>query len=170
MNKPGKPAVMVNRMVKRTVVTAQARAEIDSALRQTYLYSWRMQGRIPYPPVSAPPMRLKILTDGKQVNLMFNRDWAFVWEKGKRLDMHKNSSTISSKSIHQKFLQKMIFIVLISIGLWYLAFVDGEYSTFKSESASLRVRYLKSQKLMLQRQMTNIADFINDMKKFLKGN
>ena len=31
MNKPGKPVVMINRMVKRTVVTAQARAEIDSA-------------------------------------------------------------------------------------------------------------------------------------------
>ena len=31
MNKLGKPAVMVNWMVKRTVVTAQARAEIDSA-------------------------------------------------------------------------------------------------------------------------------------------
>ena len=59
----------------------------------------------------------------------------------------------------------MIFIVLISIGLWYFVFVYGEYSTFKSESASLHVRYLKSQKLMLQGQVTNAVDFINDLKK-----
>ncbi len=80
--------------------------------------------------------------------------------------MHNNTSNVHSKSIHSKFVQKMIFIVLISIGLWYLAFVYGEYSTFRSESASLRVKYLKSQKIMLQSQVTNVVDFINNMKKF----
>ena len=78
--------------------------------------------------------------------------------------MHNNKSYIKSKSIHSKFVQKLIFIVLISIGLWYFLFIYGEYSTFRSESVSLRASYIKSQKLMLQQQVTNVVDFINDMR------
>ena len=79
--------------------------------------------------------------------------------------MQNSTEGIKPQSIHHKFVQKMIFIVLISIGLWYIAFVYGEYSTFRSESASLRARYIKSQKIMLQSQVTNVVDFINNMKK-----
>ncbi|MBT4526820.1 MAG: PAS domain S-box protein [Deltaproteobacteria bacterium] len=59
----------------------------------------------------------------------------------------------------------MIFIAFISIGLWSLIWIQGEYSTFKSESDSIRVKYLQSQKLMLKKEVTGVVKYIKTMRK-----
>lgn len=55
----------------------------------------------------------------------------------------------------------MIYIVFISIGLWCFIWIQGEYSTFKSESDLLRSSYLQSQKSLLEREVKIIIQNIN---------
>ncbi len=69
-----------------------------------------------------------------------------------------------NSSVYSKFVTKMIFIVLISVGLWYLVFIYGEYYTFRSESKALRSMYIQSNKLMLKTQVASVAEYINTMR------
>ena len=69
-----------------------------------------------------------------------------------------------NSSIQAKFLNKMIFIVFISIGLWVLIWIQGEYFTFKLESESIRTEYLQSQKLIIKTEVTSVVKKINTMR------
>ena len=79
--------------------------------------------------------------------------------------MRKNKS-----SIQTEFLNKMILIVLVSIGLWCLIWIQGEYSTFKSESIALRSESIQSQKSLLQKEVAGVVRYINDMRKQAEQN
>ncbi len=68
-------------------------------------------------------------------------------------------------SIQAKFLNRMILIVFASTSLWCLIWIHGEYSTFKTESDSLREDYLKSQKMMLTKEVASAVNYINAMRK-----
>ena len=68
-------------------------------------------------------------------------------------------------SIQNKFLEKMFYIVFISIGLWSFLWIYDEYTTFNSESESLRITHLQSQKLMLKNQVSEVINYVNDIKK-----
>jgi hypothetical protein len=67
-------------------------------------------------------------------------------------------------SIKTKFLNQMILIVFVSIGLWCLIWIHGEYSTFKAESVSLRAEHIQSQKLILKKEVSSVVTYINDMR------
>ena len=67
-------------------------------------------------------------------------------------------------SIQTKFLNKMILIVLFSIGLWCLIWIYDDYSTFKSISESLRRDYINSQKTMLKKEVSGVVGYINHMR------
>ncbi len=67
-------------------------------------------------------------------------------------------------NIYSSCINKIFFVVLVCIGFWYLTFIQGEYSTFKTESLSLRATYQKDQETMLKRQVTGLVDYINDMR------
>jgi len=67
-------------------------------------------------------------------------------------------------SIQTKFLNKMMYIVFISVGLWCLIWIQGEYSTFKSESDSLRSNYIQSQKALLKNEVGSIVQNINTVR------
>ncbi|MBU8849853.1 MAG: cache domain-containing protein, partial [Desulfobacterales bacterium] len=58
----------------------------------------------------------------------------------------------------------MISIALVSIGLWCLIWIQGEYSAFKTESVSLRAEFIESQKKMLKSEVTNVVKYIQYMK------
>jgi nitrogen fixation negative regulator NifL len=68
-------------------------------------------------------------------------------------------------SIQTKFLNKMIFIVLVSIGLWCLIWIQDEYSSFNSESESLRAKHIQSQKSILKKEVVSVVNYINDIRK-----
>jgi len=67
-------------------------------------------------------------------------------------------------SIQAKFLNKMIIIVFVSIGLWCLIWIHDEYSTFKAESDSLREEYIRSQKIILKKEVASVVRYINDIR------
>jgi PAS domain S-box-containing protein len=67
-------------------------------------------------------------------------------------------------SIQTKFLRHMIIIALVSIGLWCLIWIHGEYSVFKIEAESLRTDYIESQKTMLKSQVSGVVKYVNYMK------
>ncbi|MCP3891928.1 MAG: response regulator [Desulfobulbaceae bacterium] len=67
-------------------------------------------------------------------------------------------------SIKTKFLNRMILIVFVSIGLWCLIWVDYEYSEFETESKSLRSEHFHSQKLILKKEVSGVVTYINNMR------
>ncbi|MBU1344206.1 MAG: cache domain-containing protein, partial [Proteobacteria bacterium] len=71
----------------------------------------------------------------------------------------------SKSSIQAKFLNKMLIIVFVSIGLWCLIWIHDEYDSFKDESESLRAEYTQSQKLILKKEVAQVVAYINDMRK-----
>ncbi len=74
--------------------------------------------------------------------------------------MSKNRSDIQTI-----FVNTMVFIVLIFIGLWAVVWIHGEYSAFKTKSEALRRDYIKTSRLMLKEQVTNVVDIVNDIRK-----
>jgi len=66
-------------------------------------------------------------------------------------------------SIQAKFLRNMIFITLVSIGLWGLIWIEGEYSAFKAESESLRAEYVESQRNLLKSEVTGVVKYVKYM-------
>ncbi|MEA1968721.1 MAG: cache domain-containing protein [Thermodesulfobacteriota bacterium] len=73
--------------------------------------------------------------------------------------MWKNRS-----SIQAKFLGNMIFIAFLSIVLWSLIWIQGEYSTFKIESEAIRVEHFESQQKMLKTEVTDLVKYIRNMR------
>ncbi len=67
-------------------------------------------------------------------------------------------------SIQTKFLNRMILIVFVSIGLWCLIWIEYEYSTFETESDSLRSEHFQSQKLILKEEVSSVVTYINNMR------
>ncbi len=67
-------------------------------------------------------------------------------------------------SIQAKFLRNMISIALVSIGLWCLIWVYGEYSAFNVESESMRAEYIESQKQILQSEVAGVVKYVKYMK------
>jgi len=67
-------------------------------------------------------------------------------------------------SIQTKFLNKMTYVVFISIGLWCFVWIQGEYSTFKSESDSFRSAYIQSQKGHLKNEVESVIQNINTVR------
>jgi len=67
-------------------------------------------------------------------------------------------------SIQTKFLRNMITIALVSIGLWCVIWIHGEYSAFKVESESLRTKYTESQKEMLKSEVVSVVKYIDYVK------
>jgi len=67
-------------------------------------------------------------------------------------------------SIQAKFLRNMISIALVSIILWCLIWIHGEYVSFKIESASLRVEFIENQKRMLKSEVLNVVKYVRYMK------
>ncbi|MDM8535301.1 cache domain-containing protein [Desulfobacterales bacterium HSG17] len=57
----------------------------------------------------------------------------------------------------------MIILSLVSIGLWCVIWIHDEYSTFKSESESLRLEYLESQKEVLKSEVKSVVRYIRYM-------
>jgi len=70
----------------------------------------------------------------------------------------------TSTSIQTKFLKNMIIIALVSIGLWSVVWIHGEYAAFKDESDLLRIEYTEFQKKMLKAEVTSVVRYINYMK------
>ena len=66
-------------------------------------------------------------------------------------------------SIRHLFLAGMVALVLVSTGLWGAAWTHGEYSAFKTESESLRDKYIKARQDMLRSEVANVADYIRYM-------
>ncbi|MBU1697979.1 MAG: cache domain-containing protein, partial [Proteobacteria bacterium] len=73
--------------------------------------------------------------------------------------MWKNKSGIQTE-----FLNKMIFIVFVFIGLWCAIWIHYEYSNFKSKSESLRSDHVQSQKIILKNEVSGVLKYINDMR------
>ncbi|MCP3872294.1 MAG: sensory box histidine kinase/response regulator protein, partial [Desulfobacteraceae bacterium] len=67
-------------------------------------------------------------------------------------------------SIQNKFLNKLLIIVFVSISLWSLIWIHDEYSTFKTESDALREEFIQSQKLILKNEVTRVVKYCNDMR------
>jgi PAS domain S-box-containing protein len=67
-------------------------------------------------------------------------------------------------SIQNKFLNKMIYIVFISIGLWSFVWIYDENATFNSEAKVIRSEYVESQKNMLKYQVTNVVNDIKNLR------
>ncbi|MCP3933488.1 MAG: sensory box histidine kinase/response regulator protein, partial [Bacteroidetes bacterium] len=57
----------------------------------------------------------------------------------------------------------MIFITFVSIGLWGLIWIEGEYSAFKAESESLRAEYVESQRNLLKSEVTGVVKYVKYM-------
>ena len=76
----------------------------------------------------------------------------------------------TKSSIKTEFLNKMILIVFVSIGLWGLIWIYDEYSTFKAESKSLRKNQIQVQKLLLKDEVSGIVQYIKRMKKKAEKN
>jgi len=68
-------------------------------------------------------------------------------------------------SIQNKFLKKMFYIVFISIGLWSFIWIYDEYTTFNVESESLRITHIQSQQSMLKNQVSEVINYVNEIKK-----
>jgi len=66
--------------------------------------------------------------------------------------------------IQTKFFRNMIFIALVSIGLWSLIWIHGEYSAFKTESKGLRTKYIDAQKKMLKSEVASVVQYVQYMK------
>ena len=73
--------------------------------------------------------------------------------------MWKNKS-----GIQNEFLNKMILIIFVSIGLWCAIWIHYEYSNFKLKSESLRADHVQSQKIILKKEVSGVVSYINDMK------
>ena len=73
--------------------------------------------------------------------------------------MWKNKSNIQTE-----FLNKMILIAFVSIGLWCAIWIHYEYSNFKSESESLRTGHVQSQKIMIKKEVSGVVNYINSMR------
>jgi PAS domain S-box-containing protein len=68
-------------------------------------------------------------------------------------------------SIQSKILRNMIFISLVSIGLWILILALGEYASFRAETEILRTQHLESQKKILKKEVGGAVAYINSMRK-----
>ena len=66
-------------------------------------------------------------------------------------------------SIQSKFLNKMLIIVFVFVGLWSLIWIYGEYADFKIESESLRSEHVDSQKSLLKKEVNRVVSYINEM-------
>jgi len=73
--------------------------------------------------------------------------------------MWKNKSGIQTE-----FLNKMILIVFVSIGLWCVIWIHYEYSNFKLKSESLRADHVQSQKIIIKKEVSDVVNYINDMR------
>jgi len=63
-------------------------------------------------------------------------------------------------SIQTKFFRNMILIALVSIGLWSLIWIHGEYSAFKTESEGLRTKYIDAQKKILKSEVVSVVKYV----------
>ncbi len=66
-------------------------------------------------------------------------------------------------SIVSKFLNNMLVIISVSLGLWSFIWVQNEFSYFKSESESLRSNYIENQKGMIKKEVERAVQYINVM-------
>ncbi len=71
----------------------------------------------------------------------------------------------SRSEIQVIFINTMLFIILVSIGLWAAVWIHGEYSLFKTESEALRRDYINTSRSMLKKQVTNVVKLVNDIRK-----
>ena len=67
-------------------------------------------------------------------------------------------------SIRTKFFRNMISIAVVSIGLWCLIWIYGEYSDFTTESESLRAEFILSQKEMLKSEVAGVVKYVKYIK------
>ena len=72
-------------------------------------------------------------------------------------------------SIQIKFFQNMIVISLVSIGLWSLIWIHGEYSAFNMQSKSIRAAYYESQKALLVNEVIEFVGHINRIRRVSAG-
>ncbi|MCD6585815.1 MAG: cache domain-containing protein, partial [Desulfobacteraceae bacterium] len=72
--------------------------------------------------------------------------------------MKNKNATISGMS-----LKNMVFISLVSVGLFCLLFIYDEYTDFLDQSASLREEYVVSKKDKLRDHVTEVANYIQHM-------
>ena len=73
-------------------------------------------------------------------------------------------------SIRTKFFRNMISIAVVSIGLWCLIWIYGEYSDFTAESESLRAEFILSQKEMLKSEVAGVVKYVKYMKEQAEQN
>ncbi|MFH1136886.1 MAG: cache domain-containing protein [Pseudomonadota bacterium] len=69
------------------------------------------------------------------------------------------------RSIPSVFLRGMIILVLASLGLPGLIWVQDEYAAFRRESQELRERYLEDQKALIHDQVAAVASYVEYMRK-----
>ena len=72
--------------------------------------------------------------------------------------------TKSAPSIRSKFLKNMVFLALVSLGLWSAIWIQGEYSAFRNEADSLKAKMIDEQKSIIRDQTTQAVDYIDYMR------
>ncbi|MBF0468036.1 MAG: cache domain-containing protein [Desulfamplus sp.] len=72
-------------------------------------------------------------------------------------------------SIQTIFFKNMMLVAFTSVVLWSLIWVFFEYSTFLTESESIRKHYLENQKTLLKTEVSNLLSYIIEMKKQIQG-
>ena len=77
---------------------------------------------------------------------------------------------MSRNSIQTKFSRNMATISIVSILLWSIFWIQGEYSNFKIDSEQLRLDYIHSQKSEMKLLVINLADRIKLRKSQTKNN
>ncbi len=66
-------------------------------------------------------------------------------------------------SIGENFINNMVIITTVSIGLLCLVWMHAQYKDFIGESQAIRERFLQAQKQMLSSQVINVVDYVNFM-------
>ncbi len=77
---------------------------------------------------------------------------------------------MSNNSIQAKILRNMVTIAIVSILLWSILWIRGEYSNFKIDSEQLRLEYITAQKSEIKLAVKNIVNLINLRRKQTKNN
>ncbi len=66
--------------------------------------------------------------------------------------------------IQTEFLNKMVLIAFVSMGLWCAIWIHYDYSNFKLKSDSLRSDHVQSQKILIKNEVSEVVNYINSMK------
>ncbi len=74
------------------------------------------------------------------------------------------SSPRPTPSIRRLFTSNMFHIAAVSLGLWCVIWIHGEYRAFRDASRTLRENHIESRKEMLRNQVNNVVDYIQHMR------